>query len=126
MSLPSVASMNLQQGRDNFWKIEFIQTSVSVKICEIKLWYIAMQISFPPEVHIWFITMECLSDLIRNAQVDNVTVHLPFQPTITKACLNINGHHIIMSKEKEEIVKVRTNLRRNNLVDSNWYKAPLI
>ena len=111
MNLPSVASMNLQQGRDNFWTSSlFKQTSVSVKICEIKLWYIAMQINFPPEVHIWFITMECLSDLIRNAQVDNVTVRLPFQPTITKACLNINGHHIIMSKEKEEKVKVRNNL----------------
>ena len=69
--------------------------------------------------------MECLNDLIRNAQVDNVTVHLPFQPTITKACLNINGHHIIMSKEKEEKMKVRKNLFSNNLVAINWYKPPL-
>ena len=50
--------------------------------------------------------MECLSDLIRNAQVDNVTLHLPFQPSISKACLKINGHHITISKEDHTDVKV--------------------
>ena len=55
------------------------------------------------------ISMECLSDLIRNAQVDNVTLYLPFQPSISKACLKINGHHIAISREDHADVKVIGN-----------------
>ena len=51
--------------------------------------------------------MECLKDLIRNSTVKDISLHMPFQPTIRKACLHITVHHIIVTANGHKNVKVQ-------------------
>ena len=53
---------------------------------------------------VWDKAMDCLSELIRIPEIENVTVHYPFSAPIQRAKLLVNGHRLKVESDEGDCV----------------------